>query len=314
MKTVNGGSMQYIRRIEECYIKEETVVTLGKFDGIHQGHQELIERLRACQTQTTKTVVFTFDISPHTLFSGVAEQILITNQERYTILEKMGIDYLIECPFTPAISGMEAEDFVKEILVKRLHMKKIIVGIDNLFGKDRRGNPELLKQMGQELGFEVVVLTKKQMDNEDISSSRIKKEMLAENIDKVNQLLGYPYTIMGEVVHGNELGRTIKVPTANIIPAKEKMLPQNGVYISKILIGDTFYKGITNIGYKPTIGEKNTRGVETHIFDYDGDLYGKEIAVQILAFERPEKKFHSIEELQQQLSLDIALGKEFFNE
>jgi riboflavin kinase/FMN adenylyltransferase len=306
--------MQYIHKIEECYIEQESIVTLGKFDGIHQGHQELIEKVKASKTQIAKTVIFTFDISPNALLSGLVEQNLITNHERYTILEKMGIDCLIECPFTTAIAEMEAEDFVREILIKRLNMKKIIVGTDNLFGKNRRGNPELLKQMGKELGFEVIVLAKKQMDCEDISSTRIKKEMLKGNIEKVNQLLGYPYTIMGEVVHGKELGRKIQVPTANLIPPKEKMLPRNGVYISKIVIGDISYKGITNIGYKPTVGRENIRGVETHIFDYDGNLYGQEIIVQILAFERQEKKFHSIEELQQQLRLDIAFGKEFFNE
>jgi len=304
--------MEYIHSIDNLRIPEKTVATIGKFDGIHRGHQDLINKVKEYGSETIRTVIFTFDISPKELLAGRNEKVLVTNHERALILEKMGIDYLIECPFTSAISQMEAEDFIRDFLIGRLNMKYVVVGEDNHFGKDRKGDSHLLQRMGEELGFETFVLLKKQLDDKDISSSSIKREMKRGNMGKVNELLGYPYTIVGKVVYGNQLGRTINVPTTNLIPETAKILPPNGVYTSKSIVDGTYYNGITNIGYNPTIGDHNLQGVETYMFDYDGNLYGKEIAIQLFAFERTERKFTSVEELQKQLAIDIAFGKEFF--
>ena len=303
----------------ECFIsdtqfqiKEPTVVTIGKFDGRHKGHQKLLSRMlewkKACGY---KTAVFTFDMAPVAFMEGKPQKVITTNEERRNNMEKMGIDYLVEYPFTKEVSHLSPEKFLETILLGKMNARAIVVGTDCGFGYKRAGNAELLKAQKESLGYELEIVDKKQDDSvhRDISSTYIKEELDRGNIEKANELLGEPYAIHGLVAHGNHMGGPVLgFPTANLLPPPEKYLPPFGVYVSKVLVDGKYYGGITNIGKKPTIRGDNPISVETFVFDLDQDLYGKPIEVQLLNFERPERKFQSLEELKSQINKDKEYG------
>ena len=300
----------------EFQITEPTVVTIGKFDGRHRGHQKLLkEMLQLKQVKDYKLAVFTFSTVPGTLVYGTSQTVITTNQERRNNMEKIGVDYLVEYPFTSQVSHMSPELFVKTILAGKMNAKAIVVGTDCGFGYKRAGNAALLAELAADCGYELVVITKEKEDSRDISSTYIREELAKGNIEKVNELLGQPYAIHGTVVHGNHIGGAILgFPTANIIPPPEKLLPPFGVYVSRVTVDGRTYRGITNIGRKPTVEGENPVGVETFIFSLDQDLYGKNIEVQLLNFERPEKKFDSLEELKQQIDRDKKYGEAYCDE
>lgn len=298
--------MECVEGTTEFYMEDDCAVTLGKFDSLHRGHQRLIRRVKQLQRDGLKGVVFTLNSNKSEIF--------LTKEERENILLKQGISCLIECPFVPEISHMEPEEFVAGILVAQLHAKYIIVGTDFHFGYQRKGDYALLEKLQEKYGFQVEVIHKKQYGGRDISSTYVKEELSKGNMGVVNELLGRPYGITGEVLHGRKIGRTLGMPTTNLIPAKEKLLPPNGVYASKTLIDGIAYSGITNIGYKPSVGAEVFRGVETYIFDFDQDLYGRTIEVLLYTFERPEVKFDSLDKLKEAMHRDIEFGKEYFGD
>ncbi len=304
--------MEYIKDTTDFYISEETVISLGKFDGIHRGHERLMEYLADRKKSGLKTVIFTFDIPPKKKM-GHQElgKVLTTNEEKMRLFEQHGIDYLIECPFTQEIMHMEPEDFV-DWIVKNLHLKSLVVGTDFHFGHNRRGDYLLLQKLSAVYGYELEVVEKVQEDGRDISSTFIREEILAGQIEKANGLLGYSYFVQGIVVHGNEIGRTLNAPTANLLPPEEKLLPPFGVYVTKTSIDNRTYGGITNVGCKPTIKGENPVGIETYLFDFAEQIYDKEIKVEFLSSVRPEMKFSSLEELKQQMQKDIAYGKKYY--
>ena len=207
---------------------------------------------------------------------------------------------------------MSPEDFIRDILVKRLRAKYIAVGEDFRFGYQRKGDCRLLQVMQDELGYQLEIVPKEMHQGREISSTYVKEALEAGNMELVTELLGYPYTVRGEVLHGRRIGRTLGMPTTNLIPSVGKLLPPNGVYATKTVMEDGTFNGVTNIGYKPTVGEL-FRGVETYLFDFEGDLYGKEIEVQLYSFERPEQKFPDLNELKAQMHRDICFGKEYFD-
>lgn len=293
-------------------IPEESAITLGKFDGIHKGHQKLMGKILEKKEQGLRAVVFTFGSMPGTILCGKGRTIL-TEREREYHLEKMGIDYMIECPFVPEIIGMEPERFVKEILVDQLHVKYIAVGPDFRFGHNRKGDGTLLKELGEIYGYKVEIFEKECLDKKAISSTYVRYMLETGEMETVRKLLGYPYYVSGTVVHGHEIGRTLGIPTINLLPDEEKMLPPNGVYLTKTRFDGQEYFGITNIGVKPTISGVEAKGVETYLFDFEGDLYDKELLVEFYAFERPEYKFESLEELKEQLQKDAAWGRKFIS-
>ncbi|MBO5372676.1 MAG: bifunctional riboflavin kinase/FAD synthetase [Lachnospiraceae bacterium] len=302
--------MEYIRNTTEFQITEPTVISLGKFDGLHRGHERLMCYLAQKKEQGLKTVIFTFDIPPKQQIEQEYEaKVLTTNHEKKHLFEAHGIDYLVECPFTPEVMHMEPEEFVK-MIVQQLQVKSLVVGTDFRFGHNRRGNYKLLQDLSKVYGYEVEVVNKVQEYGKDISSTFIREEIYAGNIEKANHLLGYHYFVQGEVVHGNKIGRTLQMPTANLIPPAEKLLPPFGVYVSKTFIDGKCYGGISNVGCKPTIEGENPIGVETNLFDFDADIYGKEIKVEFLHAVRKEMKFQSLEELKQQMRKDVVYGRE----
>lgn len=303
-------------KIEQFHISEPTALTIGKFDGLHRGHEELIRRLMEKKAGGWKTVVFTFDIPPKKLTEGEGMRLLSTNAEKEALFEERGLDYLLRCPFTPQIMCMEPERFV-EWIVSELNVKSIVVGEDCGFGHNRRGNAALLAQLAPRYGYELEVVKKLQFDGRDISSTYIREEILKGNMETAAMLLGHPYSIDGTVETGNQIGRTIGIPTANIEAEPDKLLPPFGVYASSIDIRGRRYYGIANIGRKPTIkprhGDQNPIGVEMHILHFDQDIYCEPVRISFHAFERPEVKFDSISDLQAQIERDIVFSEQYFD-
>lgn len=303
--------MKYITSNLDFQLEKRSVVTLGKFDGVHIGHQKLMQRALEIGASGYETVVFTFDVSPLVKLGTRIKRTILTNEERRLLLEKNGIDCLIECPFVPEIIQMKPEDFVREILVKQLRAAYVVIGPDFHFGHERAGTPELLQEMGAQYGFRVEILSKETRQDRAVSSTWIREVLQEGKIEKVNELLGYPYSVLGKVVHGRQLGRTWGLPTINQIPENGKLLPPFGVYASRTFIKGKEFFGISNVGVKPTV-EVPFAGVETYLFDCDEDLYDEEAWVEFYHFVRPECKFDSVEELKEQIQRDAQTGRKYF--
>ncbi len=306
----------------QCFIHDmdfqidgPTIVTVGKFDGRHRGHQKLINTmLERKEKLGYKTAIFSFDMSPIAQEKGKVNKVITTNKERRDNFEKMGIDYFIECYFTSEIAHMRAETFLKDILLGKMNGRVIVVGTDCSFGYKREGNVDFLKKYQEELGYELDVVIKEQDEERDISSTYVKEELDIGNIEKANELLGEPYAIHGTVIHGRHMGSDMfGFPTMNLIPPEEKYLPRFGVYVSRSLIRDKYFWGITNIGKKPTIEGQDPVGAETFVFGDPGDMYGEDISVELFAFLRPEIRFDSLEDLKEQLKSDERSGMAYLD-
>ncbi len=307
--------MKYMKDTLDFQLNKRSVVTLGKFDGLHRGHDKLISRTIELGKKGYETVVFTFDISPLVKLGTKITRTLITNEERKILLEEKGIDCLVECPFVPEVIQMEPEDFIREILVAQLRAAYVVVGPDFRFGYNRRGTTELLKEMGSKYGYHVEIL-EKEMEEEcenqrAISSTWIRETLREGKIEKVNHLLGYPYFVKAKVVRGRQLGRTWGLPTINQVPENGKLLPPFGVYATKTYIDGKEFFGISNVGVKPTVAVPFA-GVETYLFDCNENLYEKEAWVEFYHFVRPECKFDSVEELRDQIQRDVVAGRRYF--
>lgn len=298
--------MEYITGRKDFQIEEPTVVSIGKFDGRHRGHQKLMDAMRRLAAEKGyRTAVFTFATAPAAIVGEIPLKVITTNEERRTNLEKSGINYLVEYPFDSQSSHMDPEEFVKEILVEQMNAKVIVAGTDCGFGYKRAGNAGLLKKLAFKYGYQAEIIEKEQDCCRDISSTYVKEMLEKGEIEKANRLLGEPYSIHGIVVHGNGIGGSrLGFPTANLCPPPEKYLPAFGVYISSVTVGDKTYGGVTNIGRKPTIIGENPVGAETFLLGYEGNLYGQYIEVQLFRQIRPERKFGSLEELKTQIAKD----------
>lgn len=302
--------MEYITDSEFHF--ENTAVALGKFEGIHCGHQLLMDEVKKQKKQGRKSVVFTFDRPTRlTLAGDTAYQQIYTKEERRDILRRYGIDILIEHPFTKKFAALTPERFIREVLVGRVGARVVVVGTDFHFGKNRSGSVETLRRLSEECGYQLIVIEKLKLGGFDISSTRIRDCIARGDLEMTNQLLGRDYSIHGQVIHGNALGRTIDVPTINQHVPAEKLIPPNGVYVSRVHCADKVYYGITNIGIKPTVNAGAEKTVETNIFDFDEDVYGEDVMVELLHFHRPEVKFDSVEALRDQLFEDISFGKSY---
>ena len=292
------------RDISSTYIREEIAAGHIKKANELLGYPFFIKGRVVHGRALGRTIGIPTVNPPKSEVLGVESKVIITNDEKEYVFEKSGIDYLIECPFVPQVMTMEADAFVRWI-VKSLNVKCIIVGDDFRFGHNRAGDHKLLSAMAGELGYDLIVVDKIKDGDRDISSTYIREEIAAGHIKKANELLGYPFFIKGRVVHGRALGRTIGIPTVNLSVPHDKLLPPKGVYMSRVLVRDNWYLGVTNIGCKPTIEGKNPIGAETYIIDFGQDVYGQDIMVELHKFVRPEMKFDSIEALKSQMSADI---------
>ncbi len=304
--------MQYIAGTREFQIDEPTVVSIGKFDGLHRGHRKLLKEMLHWKEQGFKVAIFTFSTPPGTLVKKKKQTVIMTNRERQQLLEQAGVDYLVEYPFDEDVCRMDPEQFVAGILTGKMNAEVIVTGPDCHFGYQAAGDRELLERLAPRYGYRFFVVDKER-DGDRIISSTYIREMLAEgNVEKANSLLGYPYFVSGTVCHGNSIGHSRLYPTANVIPETEKHLPRYGVYAARVILDGISYAGITNVGEKPTIEGKNPVGVETYLFDFTEDIYGKPIRVEFETFIRPEKKFSSISDLKGQLSRDIETVRTYF--
>lgn len=291
---------------------EGTAVTLGKFDGVHLGHRKLVEIVKEkAKYYNVKPVVFTFDGLPESIVPKDKQRFLTLSYEREKIFEELGVEVLIEYPFTDSFMHMEPEVFIDEILVHRLKARVVVVGDDYRFGNRRRGDVNMLVNMAPVYGYEAIVIKKERFEDREISSTYVREELAVGHMETVNMLLKRPFSITGKVVSGNQLGRTLEIPTVNVIPDSHKILPPYGVYTSQIIVDGNCYNGVSNLGVKPTVSDDGTVNLESFIFDFDGDLYGKEIEVFLKHFQRPEMKFKSIEDLVKQMNSDIEFAKAF---
>lgn len=287
-------------------LRGPSVVTLGKFNGLHRGHQKLIRRVLEIGKQGYETVVCAFETPSRKLLS---------REERYELLERMGIDVLMEYQMDFALMHMTPEAFVRQILLMQMNARWVVVGSDFRFGYQRKGDAACLKKLGEQYGFQVEVLEKEKDGNRFISSTYIREQLNEGHIEKANHLLGYPFSVTGEVVHGRGLGHTIEIPTTNLIPPKEKLMPPNGVYATCSKFPHREYFGVTNVGYKPTVGGEDFLGVETYLFDCRENLYGLRSTVAFYQFLRYEQKFDSLGRLKEQLlGKDVPRAKAFFAE
>lgn len=303
--------MKIIKNTTEFYMEEQTAVAIGKFDGFHCGHQKLLSRLQEQKEKGLATVVFTFVPSPAAFFRKEPIKDLTTIEEKRNIFEKAGIDYLIEYPFYQEIADMEPETYIKEVLVERIHARCIVAGEDVSFGKRGLGNAQLLEAKAKDYGYDVIMIEKVRYAGREVSSTFVREEVAKGNMELVHELLGIPYHVGGEIVHGRKLGRTLGMPTINQLPRQEKLLPPKGVYYSYVRYKDRRLPSITNIGVKPTVADTMVMGVETYIYDFDEDVYGEELEVYLLDFKRPEMRFDSVDALMRQMSEDIAEGREY---
>jgi riboflavin kinase/FMN adenylyltransferase len=306
---------------------EPTAIVLGKFDGVHIGHQILIKKLLEQKEKGLKTVVFTFDKSPASLFiqdEGEYRE-LCTLEEKREIFENIGVDVFIEFPMNMETAKIPADEFVTEILQKQLKCNILIAGEDITFGYKGMGDSRMLLEYSQNNGFDVEILEKLMMrdvfledlSEDEISSTGIRKEINAGNVAKANVLMGRSFSINGEVIHGNHLGSTVlNMPTANVKWPENKVFPNFGVYLTEIVADNVCYKGITNVGLKPTIKETAAKDVlaESYLFDYTGDLYGKNIIIRFLEFCRPEKTFDGLEHLKEQLKKDLQVAQTYWSQ
>ena len=283
-----------------------TAITIGTFDGVHIGHRKILERLiNNAKVLELKSTVLTFFPHPRmVLQKDVSIRLLNTIDEKIKILEEIGIDYLIVHPFTKEFSRLSATQFVRDILVNDLKTKKIIIGYDHRFGRNRNANINDLMAFGNALEFDVEEISAQEIDDVSVSSTKIRKALEEGDMKTANLYLGYKYMLTGTVVKGKGLGRKLNFPTANIsIPEEYKLIPKNGVYVvSSIMDNKTVY-GMMNIGFNPTVDGKK-QSIEINFFDFDQDLYGKKIQIDIIDRIRDEQKFASVDALKIQLKKD----------
>lgn len=289
-----------------------TAVTLGNFDGMHQGHRELIRLTKEYARQEgLKSVVFSFWPHPMFLFKNRETSALILSpEEKEYMMEEMGVDCYIEYPFSAEFAAMTPENFANMVF-DQLQCKVLVVGENYKFGCKQKGNYELLKKLGEKRGVKVVYVPSVQFDGQRVSSTRIRNCLIKRDVETANRLLSKPYFILGEVMQGKKLGRTIGFPTINIIAHDLKLFPPNGVYATRTIYEDTYYYGVTNVGMNPTVNGKN-KMVETYLFDFHQFVYGERLKTCFYHWIRDEQKFPSVDQLQKQLSRDVESAKNYF--
>lgn len=303
--------MKIFYSLEEIGEIESTAVALGNFDGIHKGHQVLIrEAVRLAEKNGLKSAVFTFSNHPKNVLAGsCVVQNLIYPDEKVRLLEEAGIDYMFSIDFNDEIMHSSPEAFVDEILIRRFRMKAAVCGFNFTYGFKAAGTAESLRAYAADRGMEVSVIEPVRVGGEVVSSTLIRELIGKGEMDRVSLLMGRQYMVRGEIVHGNQIGSTVLgFPTCNVVLDPNMVAPKRGAYVTRSVIGGVEYPSMTNVGRKPTIGEYQTN-VETHIFDFNQDVYGEQIEVYFLSMIRPEEKFSGLDALKTQLGKDCAFAR-----
>lgn len=307
--------MKIFHSINDFRSSKKTILTLGTFDGVHIGHRKILERI----TQNTEngnyeSLVLTFFPHPRMVLQGESEvKLLNTLSEKIDLLEKIGVQNLVIHPFDITFSRLTAEEFVKTVLIDQFDIKKIIIGYDHRFGRNRTANIDDLIAFGKQHDFEVEQISVQEIDAVSISSTKIRNALMEGNMALANEYLGYEYFLTGTIVRGKQLGRTIDFPTANLqMEENYKLIPRNGVYVVKSTINQKTVFGMMNIGLNPTVAGENL-AIEIHFFDFDEELYDQKISVSLLEYLRPEQKFESVAFLKQQLEKDRNTSLAYIN-
>lgn len=301
--------MQIIEGRTVFQIEGKSAVAIGKFDGIHKGHLELLTHILEQKKRGLLAVVFTFYPSASAFFGNKEEKELTTLLEKRRIFETLGVDVLVEFPLNKETAGISAENFVTDILAGQMHAAYIAAGVDLSFGDKGRGNKELLQEMAGDFECQVEIIDKVMEGEREISSTYVREEVEHGRMEEASRLLGRSYSITGQVEAGKKLGRKLGMPTLNVYPGKEKLLPPDGVYYSITHCGGNTFESITNIGKKPTVNDTALISAETYLYHVSEDLYGKEIVTELLHFKRPEQKFSDIEQLKAQMERDLQEGE-----
>ncbi|MGZ3862030.1 MAG: bifunctional riboflavin kinase/FAD synthetase [Bacteroidia bacterium] len=300
--------MKVYRSIQEIGCIHNPVVTIGTFDGVHTGHKQILERLTKAKNEIRgESFIFTFHPHPRTvLFPEQTDLKLLTlTEEKLQLLEEAGIDHVLVYPFTKEFSKLSAHCYVKDILVDAIGVKKLIIGYDHKFGNNREGNIETLKADAANYNFSVEEIPAHEIDNSNVSSTRIRRALEEGEIQTANSYLGYEYFITGKVVEGKKLGRTLGYPTANIrVGDSSKLIPKTGVYAVTTIVDKQRYKGMMSVGFNPTTDTDNKIKIEVNIFNFDNEIYGRDIAVYFHERLRSEEKYASLDELKKQLKED----------
>lgn len=303
--------MEIIANTTDFYLDRETAVAIGKFDGIHIGHRRLLKEIRERKKEGLCACVFTFDPAPAVFFGVSDGRELTTKEEKRTLFERMGVDILIEFPMNPETAAISPETFAADILAKRMKTKFLAAGSDLSFGAGGAGNTECLRKLGSELGFQVKTIAKVCLDGREVSSTYVRSCVENGEMELAEELLGMPYPVSGVVVKGNRIGRKLGFPTVNLLPSENKLMPPNGVYFSQVRHRGRLYRAVSNVGYKPTVTDEHVMGLESYLYDFEGDIYGEAIEVYLLKFSRPEQRFENVEALRRQLERDIEAGAAF---
>lgn len=300
--------MKIYQGIEQFQKLEKAAVTTGTFDGVHIGHRTILNRLNeVARKMKGESVLLTFYPHPRmVLQNGNDIKLLNTIDEKIQLLDEAGVDHLIVHPFTKKFSRTSSLAFVRDILVNQIGTKKLVIGYDHHFGRNREGSFEHLKEYGPVYGFEVEEIPAQEIDDVNVSSTKIRKALVEGEMKTANAYLGHPYQLTGRVVHGNKVGRKLGFPTANVQIEKEyKLIPAEGIYAVKVLIADTTYNGMLNIGRRPTVDIKDAPlSIEVNIFEFDDTIYGREIQLDLIERIRDEKKFENTDELIAEMQKD----------
>lgn len=315
---LSSSLLKVYHNLSEFSPLSRAVVTVGTFDGVHKGHQILLDRIKAIAAEgNAESVLLTFNPHPRlVLFPEQNDLKLLTSlEEKIALLEKSGINHLIVHPFTREFSRTTALEYVRDILVAGIGVHKLVIGYDHHFGRNREGSLDNLRLIAPDYDFDVEEIPAQMIDDVNVSSTKVRNALLEGDVVRANDFLGYPYSLSGEVVRGNEIGRSIGFPTANLKPIyTHKLVPGNGVYAVTVQFDDRVYHGIANVGKRPTIarGEDHAT-IEAHLFNFSSDLYGKILEVNFHARIRSEIKFDNIEALKAQIEKDAVVARNLLN-
>ena len=305
-----------LHQTPENFGQTACVLTIGTFDGVHRGHNHLLHRLRdRAHALGLPSAVLTFWPHPRMVLhpEDTSLSLLNTLDERVELLRQQGVDHVIVQEFTPEFSALSSCEFVENILIKKLNVKHLVVGFNHAFGRNREGNYAYLEQCAANYGFGIERIDALHIRSIDISSTKVREALQAGQIETANLYLNRPYSLTGTVVRGKQLGRTIGFPTANVQAEAYKLIPQNGAYAVLIHTQSGNYQGMLNIGTRPTV-QGETRNVEVHLLDFDGDLYGQSLTVFFAHYIRPERRFANVQALAEQLMRDKAYVAHYFAE
>ncbi len=288
---------------------KNAVLTIGTYDGVHFGHQQIIKRINDIAKEIEgESVMLTFDPHPRLILNPNDNKLKLisTIDEKEELLEEFGLNHLVIVEFSKEFASTDAEEYVEKILVQNFHPKRIVIGYDHRFGKGRQGNIDLLRQLAPKYGYEVEEIPAQTLDEISISSTKVRNALLDGDIQQANEFLAHPFTIKGKVVHGDKIGRILGFPTANIeISNPHKLIPASGVYAVKLKIEDTFYKGALSIGYRETVFDNSSLTIEVFILDFEGDLYNKEVDMIFVQYLRPQIKYENWDLLKEQIEKDV---------